>query len=93
VGKFMKRRSVIAGGIFEGGFGRKMNAVLRPAVEGPVRLVMEHLRTGPGKDTLTRLDRLERCVLFRAVRGYAVNLLCVEYCVNAMDQPGRGFAG
>src|SRR3984885_7735203 len=84
--ELMERRAVIAGGIFEGLLGWEMDAVLSAIVEGPVRVVMDHLRPGVPQDLLAGLHSFKGRVLFRGIGRNAIHLLGIEDGVDAMDQ-------
>ena len=68
VRQLMQRGAVVSSGVFESVFRRQMDAVLRAAVKGAIRLVVADLRAGVLQDLLARLDSLERRILLGLVR-------------------------
>jgi hypothetical protein len=85
--QLVQRGAVVCGGVFEGVLRRQVNAVLSPAVECTVRLVVRDVRARVLQDLLASLYSLECRLLFGRVRGNALDLLSVKDGVNTVDEP------
>src|SRR3984957_20722240 len=83
----MQCGAVVSGGVLEGVLRRKVDAVLRAAVERAIRLVVRDVRARILEDLLTRLDSLESCVLLGRVLWNMLDLLSVEDGVHAVNEP------
>src|SRR5579863_1285853 len=86
--QLMQRRPIISSRILEGVLRRQVNAVLRPAVECAVGLIVRDVRAGVVQNLLARLNSFKGRVLFRRMRRDALDLLSVEDGVDAMDEFG-----
>jgi hypothetical protein len=79
MGKFMENCDVIAGGISESLLGWEMDAILSAIVEGPVGLVMYHLRPGPGASFLDPCHRQRTCAVRSAEDRTSQNSMCMPF--------------
>jgi len=77
--KLMERRAVVAGSIFECLLGWEMDAILSAIVEGPVGLVMYHLRPGPGASFLDPCHRQRTCAVRSAEDRTSQNSMCMPF--------------
>src|SRR5665213_915279 len=86
--QFVKSSAVIARRVVKQLAERKMDGVGGTRIESAVSLIVRDLRARVPKDLLAGFDGGESGISFRLRRGNSINLLCVEYGVDAMDEPG-----
>src|SRR5258708_36088239 len=88
VRKLMKRGPVIPGCVLECVFGREMNAVAGPIVEGTVGLIVTDLGAGIFENLLARIHDFKRSGLLRLVFRHTVDLPRIEYGVHPVHESG-----
>src|SRR5436305_3150445 len=85
VGELMQGCAVIARRFFERALRRKMDAVLRSAVECAVILIVRDFGSRAGEDGLASFGDLKLRAFRQFVTGYVVDLPGVEDGIDPMD--------
>ena len=86
VRQFVERRSVIRTRVFEGVFGREVDAVALSVVERAVCLIMSDSGTATAENAFACFYNFEWFRWFGGMRWDAVNLACIEDGVDAVNQ-------